>query len=43
MLSQAGVQMTRAIIDIAGPASPFVLNHAMVRKNGPPARRAELI
>jgi len=39
-LSQAGVQMTKAIIDIPGrPASPCPI--IIVRKNGMPARRAE--
>ena len=40
-LSQAGVQITKAIIDIAGPLGISVPDYIIVRKNGTPARRAE--
>jgi len=40
-LSQACVQMTKAIIDIAGPLGISVPDCIIVRKNGMPARRAE--
>jgi hypothetical protein len=40
-LSQADVQMTKAIIDIPRPLGISVPDYIIVRKNGMPARKAE--